>query len=198
MTIYAAIDTETWGLNRSYGPRGLAQLSIVIEDTEKTKDVPVWELPHFTIIASPEGDIQGEPVALSMNAWIINEIISKERGLSTKYPVIPVDAVARYAVMFINNHAPDKKAHPLGQNYGTFDSFFLHPMIKDAMHYRGIELASVFLSESGAPLSLSAVKKSLGFDGHISHNAYHEAMDYILCMRTRYNGNLTPYDKEKA
>jgi len=30
----------------------------------------------------------------------------------------------------------------------------------------------------------------------VSHNAYHEAMDYILALRTKHGGDLTPYPKE--
>ena len=198
MTIYAATDTETWGFDneRKFGSKYLAQISIVIEDTDTTKDIPVWMLPNFTAIVDPEGVLSGEVDALSMNSWILAEIRKSQKNHKTKYPVMPISSIIHYATTMLRNYKTS--IYPVGQNYGTFDSYFLPEDIRNAMHYRAIEISSVFMAPGEAPLGLGSIKQSLGFDKTVTHNAYHEAMDYILLLRTKYNGNLTPYNKENT
>lgn len=193
--IYAAFDTETFSLN-DRRPENLAQFSMVLEEPSKTKDMPVWELPHFTCVIRKE-IIGGDVGAIAMNGWVIDMMNAANRNKPTKYPVMTLDQlVVGVLAWFKRNGANNYNCHPLGQNVGTFDLKFCPPEIVKAMHYRSVEVSSVFMDPLKGPEGLGSVKTGLGFDKLVSHNAYHEAMDYILCLRTKYDGNITPYSRD--
>jgi hypothetical protein len=86
---YAALDLETWGLfehePQRRGPEKVAMISIIVEDT-KNRDVPVEKLPHYTMILAQDR-IEGEAVALALNAWIIDAIARFINGPNRPLPL---------------------------------------------------------------------------------------------------------------
>ena len=188
-----AIDTETTGLNNR-NPENMLQISMVFEDTQKTKDVPVESLPHFTALIEKDLYV-GEPFALALNAWIFNEICNADKKTSKGYQVLSLELMTQKAINWMkSNGISGKDTYALGQNFSAFDLQFLPKEISSNFHFRHIELSSYFMDANAkGPAGLGQIKRQLGFDRTVHHDAYYEAMDYILCMRVRYGGNLQPY-----
>lgn len=192
--MYICLDTETTAARDDMRkPENMLMLSMVYEDPQTTKDIPVWQLPHFTALVVHE-KFQGEAIALGMNGWIFEIIGQHQRGKPTKYPVLTLSNLTMQACEWVKRQGKGKRLIPVGQNVGSFDLRFLPQELQKTFHYRSMEIGSLFGDAVTGPKSLAEVKRACGFGDRISHNAYHEAMDYILCLRTRYNGNTTPYD----
>jgi len=193
-TAYMATDTETTGASDGMRrPSNMIMLSMVYENPAVTKDIPVWELPCFTAIVAHDVYV-GEAYALGMNGWIFKMIGEHERGNKTKYPVVTLSTLVTRGTEWAYKVTGGKKPQLLGQNFGSFDSRFIPQELLKMFHYRVLEIGSFFADPLCGAKSLAEVKKECGFGDHISHNAWHESMDYILCMRTKYGGNVTMYD----
>lgn len=200
---YVAFDTETLGL-KVRRPENMLQFSFVFESLDPANDTrhtPVDQLPSLTRIVDPGEFLdKAEIQAVVMNTWIFQEILVARKGQPTKYPVIPLSLVSAEITRWVNSlypapkyREPREKPFLVGQNVGTFDACFLPEELLGLFHYRMLEIGSAFYDPARGPLSLSEAKKAEGLDPTIAHDAYKEAMDYILLLRRRHGGNLTPY-----
>ena len=196
-TIYVGFDTETTGV-QVRKPENVIMISMVAEKVGgpgDTSNIPVWLLPSYTVLVDQKR-FEGEAFALWLNSWIFSIIADANKGRPTRYAVLTLEQAMDGALEFLKAQAGPGKAIPVGQNVGTFDLLFLTGEVKNYFNRRVLEIGSVFYDPSTGPRTLSQVKESLGFDKVVSHNAYHEAMDYILALRTKHGGDLTPYPKE--
>ena len=187
-------DLETLGLEKR-APSQILQVSMVYENPDVTKGIPVWELPNYTVFVDPGTINDAEIVALSMNGWIIDEIRAHRAGYETKYPVVTTAKMLEEATLFVRKHRRDQKNRPIitGANVGTFDLEFMPKEFAKEFHYRIWETGSFFANERG-PMSLKDAKKAMGFPDVVHHDAWRESMDYILLLRAKlYGGNLTSY-----
>lgn len=194
---YVAFDTETLGLEVR-APEQMLQLSMVYEDSDPvtgTTNKPVDQLPCLTLIIDPGPFLQNaEIVAVLMNTWVFHEIQKARKGLATKYPVVKLADVPR----MVKSWMAARPARPFmtGQNVGTFDAHFLPKELHSLFHYRMMEIGSAFYDPKKGPLGLGEAKGAAGFSKNVAHDAYCEAMDYVLLLRTRHGGDLTPYKKD--
>lgn len=204
---YVALDLETWGLfertREKRRPEGVAQISLVVEDTENIR--PVTELPHYTVLVAQD-HIDGEAVPLAMNAWILAAIarfiegkdIAAARGPQARaednpWPVQWLKAAFRGAEKFLEEHFPQGKITAAGKNVMGFDLQFLPPNMQQRFRYRHLDptmLATDFIHDE-VPPNLSEVKRRLGVPGVARHDAYNDNLDTILCLRTGYGKYVT-------
>lgn len=191
---YVGFDTETLGLEVRR-PENMLQLSMVYENTDpkhSTINTPVDKLDHLTLIIDPGQFIdQAELDAILMNTWILEEISKSRKGLVTKYPVVSLRAVPYRVQLWMSNKP--QLPYLVGQNVGAFDSLFLPPDLLKLFHYRMLEIGSAFYDPAAGPVSLGEAKAGNGFNKTVAHDARCEAMDYILLLRKRHGGDLTPY-----
>lgn len=184
---YVSIDLETTGLDNK-GPEKILQISMIVEDTNNLK--PLDQLPHFTAFIK-QSEITGEPYALAMNYWIL-DIISGRKENNTNYPIISLKELYAQASEFLNEHFPkgSGKIPFAGKNVAMFDYNFLPSGLQKRVSYRIIDPTSMFIDwkKDEKPPGLGEIKKRLGLEEVVTHDAFDDALDVIKILRTQYEG----------
>lgn len=207
---YASLDLETTGL--SPAQENILMLSLVVEDTDKAKDVPVEALPHFTCYIRQKEPFQGEFFALAMNAWILDIIAGRDK-ISTAakaYPILtaypanktvqgtdangtPVTSVenlywVEQCTKFLKYHFGDKRITIAGKNVAGFDIPFMPKEIRSMFKHKALDPATLFIdwaTDKDAP-GLEECKKRAGIMTPVAHDAREDAMDVIRLLRRFY------------
>lgn len=134
---YASIDIETTGLAPEHCD--ILEIGAVIDDTE-APDVPVEQLPKFQTIVLPprtegvKGCYLGEPIALAMNAGILEKVSNFTKLLEPDRIeavregrfMYPDEVTHRLGTFFHNNNIT--QVWPAGKNFASFDRRFLEKL----------------------------------------------------------------------
>ena len=130
--IYLSIDIETTGLNPERCQ--VLQVGGYLEDAANPK--PREETPSFCFLLDHPSTV-GDPYALSMNAWILNELVGfrklssyqrAEYNQSSPHPVLSPDVCWSELEKFLDRNLPDKHGNRIvaaGKNFGSFDLQFI-------------------------------------------------------------------------
>jgi hypothetical protein len=202
---YAAIDIETWGLfegqPEKHRPESVAMVSIIVEDTARA--APIDKLPHYTVILAQD-HIDGEPVALALNAWIVDAIARFVNGERRSFPVAargprfqpednpwPVQwmrAGWKGVEKFLKDHFPEGKITVAGKNVLSFDATFFPDAVRRRFRHRALDptILVTDLIHDEVPPNLTDVKMRLGVPGVVGHDPYGDNVDVINCLRKRY------------
>ncbi len=174
---YAAIDTETTGLNPE--KHKILEIGVVIDDCEN----PVEELRKERIVLNHPLPIEGHPKALEMNKGLIEEI--QEGQSDDLYK--PEWAAAALAVLFDDVKQPITLA---GKNVGSFDLRFLERLdhFKDLLTVRRrvLDPSVLFWNPTidDRPPDLKTCKQRAGFNAtDVTHNAMQDALDVVRLLR---------------
>lgn len=181
---YLSLDLETTGLD----PKAcqILQISAIWDDL----GTPVNELKHFTVIVDNGDNISGNPYALSLNAWILNEISKARKNEETLYEVIRAREVSKRFTQFLFDLEEAynlRKLYVAGKNAAGFDIPFLKEHFSDVTAYfkhRVLDPGSMYAwldGETPVP-DQSAINRYLGFEG-VTHDAYDDALDVIKAIR---------------
>jgi hypothetical protein len=182
---YVSLDLETTCIYDK-SPKNILMVSMVVEDTTPPMKA-LDELPHFTCFVNYE-TISGEPFALAMNSWILNYISGRNKN-PPPYPVYNGGTWIDPANQFLNAHFTKEfgKIPVAGKNVASFDLQFLPEVLQKRFMHRTIDPTSVFIDfNQQRPPSLEDVKKSLGLDAEVSHDAREDALDVIKVLRRAY------------
>lgn len=178
---YISLDLETTSLTPHVN--NILQISMILEDTQNVK--PLTELPHFTVYVSP-GIIQGDAVALNMNAKILKILAENDQS---KYKILSTGDMLVQARDFIDLHFGGKRATVAGKCVGTFDLlFFRNTILEKKFHRRIIEPTIMYTdwTNDDLPPGLSVCKQRAGLSEGVSHDAWEDAADVIQLLRPFY------------
>lgn len=206
---YVSLDIETTCIVPK-NPNRILQLAMVAEDSEV--DTPLEELPFFSAIIIPSGEISGSPTALAMNAWIFVAIEMSRSKMKPEEFIkryeelgIPRETLQRAAaalktnffgnldvVVYSANEWLDRifgerdHINVAGKNVAGFDIPFLPPTLTDRFRHRCIDPGSVFIDWKAKSVPGSGdIAKKCG-SSNVSHDAYGDAIDVIRWLRTTY------------
>lgn len=179
---YAAIDLETTGLDPKTCQ--ILQIAVVVEDTEKAKDVAVENLPTFCCFVDHDNDYRGEAFALQLNSWIF-KILAGIQKPPAGQPIYAVpDARGALDAFFIEQFGATR-AVIAGKNAANFDLPFLREsgfQVVKGFHHRVIDVGSVFIDwTKKTPPGLPDI-----IQGPVAHNALDDARDVIRALRKKY------------
>jgi oligoribonuclease (3'-5' exoribonuclease) len=177
---YVSIDIETTCVEPKC-PDNILMVAMLVEDTKNK--MPRQEIPTFACLVN-RSIYSGTPFALSMNNWIFDMLTRKD---DSKYPIYESDEWVSKAIQFLRTHFDfDDDIFATGKNVGSFDLLFFPDKLKSMFHYRHIDPGSMFIDWNKGPISLSKIKKNLGIDGVVTHDAVDDAWDVIQILRTTY------------
>lgn len=177
---YVSIDIETTCIEPKC-PDNILMVAMLVEDTKNK--VPREEIPTFACLIN-RPVYSGAPFALSMNSWIFDILAKKD---NSKYPIYESNEWASKAIQFLRTYfSPDDDMFAAGKNVGGFDLRFFPDELKSIFHYRHIDPGSVFIDWDKGPISLSEIKKKLGINGDVTHDAVDDAWDIVQILRTTY------------
>lgn len=178
---YLSIDIETTCVNPKK-PENILQISMIVEDP--TNPLPLEKLPHFTCFIKHDR-VEGEPYAMGMNGWIMDIISGRAEG---KHPIYKAKDWEEIALAFIRHHFGDStRIVAAGKNFAGFDQQFLPARLASKLDFRCIDPTSVFWNPYADKMpSLTFIKKELGIEGEVTHDAYDDALDVIKVLRTKY------------
>jgi oligoribonuclease len=193
---YATIDIETTGLN----PRlhSILEIGIVIEDTQ-AMDRPISELPRFHCYVLPPCDgYLGDPIALSMNAKILQRIADyqklKDKGdrsdIFIKYLEPHMVHGEIYSFIFkedlIGVGRESASVIAAGKNFGNFDRPFLEkiPDWRIKFKHRVLDPMMYYLkTDDEVPPDLKTCKERAGMPPEVAHTAIEDCLDVIQLIR---------------
>ncbi len=174
---YAAIDTETTGLNPE--KHKILEIGVVIDDCKS----PLKDLTKERIVVDHPLPIEGDEKALEMNEALIDEIRKGQSDDLYK----PEEAAAALAVLFDDIKQPITFA---GKNVGSFDLRFLERLdhFKDLLTVRRRVLDPSVLfwnpTTDDRPPDLKTCKRRAGFNAtDVTHNAMQDALDVVRLLR---------------
>jgi oligoribonuclease (3'-5' exoribonuclease) len=181
---YVAIDTETTGLSDKCS---LLEVAMVFEDTEK-KDVPVEDLPLFYMLCDISRGAYWETAALTMH--LMNGLYQELTAPGSRFR--SVDEVGVLGATWLRQQAfgaSDEHKYgsivAAGKNFTSFDRRFLPPTILEMLHYRAIEVGSVFVDfDTATGPSMAAIVG--GDHGAKAHRAIEDARDVVRVLRRKY------------
>ncbi len=176
---YVSIDLETTGLDRKRDQ--ILMVAMIVEDTKNK--LPREKLPTFACFVQ-HGRYEGSPFALWLNGWIFEALAKKDES---KYPIYSAHQWPAKALEFLGQHFGDERAVAAGKNVAGFDIQFLPDEIKNRFIHRTIDPGSAFMNwDLDKPQSLDEIKKNLGIDGEVTHDAVDDAWDVIQVLRRLY------------
>ena len=208
---YLSLDLETMGLAPQQ-PDRILQIAMVAEDTVTAKETKVEDLPYFTAIIMPEGEISGQITALAMNSWIlvaiemfktkmkISEFKNRYAGLGIPKETLDrahdafltnqigtIDHIVERANIWITSQFGAKDhINIAGKNVAGFDMPFLPYDLKKRFRHRCIDPGSIFVDWNLDRLPSSEdIAKKLGIQS-VSHDALGDARDVIRALRFKY------------
>lgn len=172
---FIALDIETTGVQTGHD-QILEVAAIAFDPAHEERD-------EFSVVVRHRW-LRGDPVAISMNAELIKEAI--EVG-------IPEDDARSRFRKWLEPYR-NAKMYPVGFNVGKFDYVFLSdqgwlddyrpdlvpPHLDDrtALHYRTVELGTLFISPEGIPgASKEVIPRELGEGRVVAHRALQDARD---------------------
>lgn len=187
---YVSLDIETSALDPKT-PENILMISMVVEDSSDPR--PLNELPHFTRIIK-QSEYTGQAYALGLNGWIFDIISGRVKD--DRYEILDGRNLAFgisgelvfYILEFLNLHFnKDEKVTLAGKNVAGFDFQFLPESVQRRFHARMIDPGSMFMDWNEPTLpSLGDIKKKLGMEEEVAHDAYEDALDVIRILRTTY------------
>ena len=205
---YVSIDLETSGLDPEKNQ--ILEFGAILEDIDKC--LGYYKIPKFSCIIEHK-EIVGQPIALNMNARIINILSNlwmakgeKRDAIRKKFNIIKEDELVSN---FINWLAPyfatkenscedlqlysyDFVLNIAGKNYASFDGKFLEKVSgwKDLIKYRHriIDPSILYIDwnkDENLP-SLNECLKRAGIEKSVTHTAVEDAWDVIQVLRKKY------------
>lgn len=189
---YVSLDIETTGINPKTDQ--ILMVSMVLEDTD-VKPLPLVEnLPHLTFFVK-HPRYEGNATALNMNAWILEEVSSPpDKRKNPDIPIIPIQNVEAEMVGWLLGRFGGEmhgKIPVAGKNAAGFDLQFFPDQLQRWFHYSVIDAGSVLIDWSEPRVkSLATLVKEYASEQSSfkfnAHNAHHDAMVVISCLRTSY------------
>lgn len=176
---YVSIDIETTGLDPQQDE--ILEVAMVIEDTSIYPLPDVLDLSNIRVPIYHER-IYGQPKALSMNSWLLNEVSNTPTYMGFDF------VINRRLIPFLYNTIGDPPYIAAGKKVDGFDLQFFPKHFKDMFFHRTIEVGSLamvvkpHLWENDYPPGLSDI---LGKD--VKHEALSDAMDNIRAIRMYTN-----------
>lgn len=190
---YIAFDIETTGLN----PEKHQILSVAaVADNEP--DIPIDKLPYFHMSVLYDVDIVGQPIALAMNAKLL-EIIGKgglpsERGRNHTGHMT-LEQVMFHYMTWLGQFAPDgEKIVYAGKNLAAFDFGFLShknfwPQKYLRSGHRVLDVGPMYYNFSdyrnGTAPNLVKCMERVKVVNPVTHDALQDCRDVVLCIRKR-------------
>ena len=198
---YVALDIETTGLDPDYCQ--ILQVAAVVDDWPANRtshdggELPIGRLPTFEAILRHEV-MHGEPIALTMNAELIETIgrcpVNEHTSVPISYrnrsvPVFFVRAQLFEALRhFLSAHLGKPPYVAAGRNVAGFDLQFFPEDARRLFHYRLLDVSSMAM---GARPALWQADRLPSCDKIIDHPAAHDALfdawDVIRTVRKLYN-----------
>ena len=208
---YCSLDLETMGLAPQQ-PDRILQIALVMEDTSR-REISVEDLPCWSGIVIPTGEVSGQMTALAMNSWIfvaiemyktkmkISDFKNRYRELGIPTETIDRGEVAysstskigtlpeivAEANLWIDKHFGTRNhINIAGKNVAGFDMPFLPKELTYRFRHRCIDPGSVFVDWSKDRLPSSEdIAKKLNIQS-VTHNALDDARDVVRWLRTTY------------
>jgi hypothetical protein len=193
---YVSVDLETTGLPEEEAQ--ILQISLVVEGC---RNVPVNSLSHATFFIDNGAILTGNHYALSLNKWILDEILKHRQKKPTMHPVLTISEAqemfknsVKGVLDSINIERKEKKLKSLtrlqmaGKNVAGFDI----PMLKgngfdvSLFTHRVIDPGPMFFHIFGYVPSLDEIKQKYSdrFDvAGVTHDAYQDALDVVTSIR---------------
>ena len=187
MTPYVSIDLETTGLEPSWCQ--ILEFGAVIEDWKSPTD----KLPRFHTYLLHDR-IVGDPIALAMNAKIIERIAKRTEG----YLYLPPEQLGSVFHNWLRDELceggqPSSALLPViaaGKNFGSFDRQFLRalPSFNVPFHHRSIDPGMLYWSpfEDIEPPSTKRCMERARLDGEVAHTAVEDAIGVIKLARRHF------------
>ena len=209
--LYLSLDLETTGLAPKQ-PDRILQIALVAEDTNH-KEIPVEDLPYWSGIIIPTGEVSGQMTALAMNSWIfvaiemykskmaLSDLKKRYRELGIPQETIDravlayssasnidtLPEIIKQANLWIDKHFGTRShINIAGKNVAGFDMPFLPKELTYRFRHRCIDPGSVLIDWSkDRLLSGEDIAKKLNIQS-VTHNALDDARDVIRWLRTTY------------
>lgn len=205
---YVSIDLETTGV--SHKEDSILEFGAIIEDTDRKLSYD--DIPKFSCLIN-HSEIKGHPIALDMNARIINTLseyhkipsaeVQKKKVFKQKNKIIePKELIPNFYNFLVQHYfgqtdrsklwtanADQLKITVAGKSFDVFDRLFLgrFPTFDQyvKMQKRGIEPAHYFVNwgQDSELPNMSTCKTRAGLDGHVAHIALSDAWDVIRLLR---------------
>ena len=185
---YISADLETCGLfnddKSKRCPETIIGLSMVVEDTDATRGIPVKYLPHFTCLID-QGTFTGEPYALQMNAKFLKMIA---KGDTSQYKIYKGRDWISDALAFLDQHfgQDNDRIIVCGKNFASYDLDFFPTELTERFSHVFLDPASIFLDWNVGPEGLGTLKKKHGMSGYVSHDMHEDSCDVIALNRQSY------------
>lgn len=194
LTPYLAIDIETTGLDTNKAQ--ILQLAAVWE----TFDKPIEELKSFSVIVDNGVITHGEPIALGMNAHLLEKIKESHMTVYRSAPGIELqpDAALLFR-QFVEEVGGGKRIFVGGKNLAGFDIPILQNNGFSANYFkhRVVDPGAMFMSDFGYPPSLDEINRFLGRP-KVSHDALQDCKDVIYAVRHKLGFlDMNPYKENK-
>lgn len=166
-----------------------SQILYTIADAEKSGKV--FPGPYYNKLMWPTQKNENDPYRLNDMADDLEVLLTlKPEDYCGKYPTLHDSHVRMFMGRFLHKHFGDKLPTVAGFNAGSFDVQFFNEDSEWAgplFHHRSIEVGSLFMNWTKGPGSSNEVRKKLGLEGGVAHDAYLDNMDTILAVRDAYN-----------
>jgi len=185
---YVSIDIETTGLDPD--KHQILEFAAVAWSDDR----PVAELPEFSSIVRPEGDIVGCPYALDMNRLLISALKDPKVGKTLR-------VVMREFRTWLKTFgvSSDNKIHIIGQNFASFDLNFLNKSIlwpTELISHRILDVSTIAATVEGMGSASCLGKPDLpGLPHQALYDArlamYH-AQQYLLKKESDIESNTMP------
>lgn len=179
---YASIDIETTGLDPKADQ--VLEIGCVIDDTAHP-EVPVDKLPSFRAILVHK-KLSGNPIALSMNADLINQISSKMKETTFTPPFYHPDAAIASLNDFLRVHFPVGRPVMGGKNIAGFDIPFLTNLGMTYPLQRVVDPCTLYIkNEDTVPPDLKTCiqRAGLTYDQSQHHTAVWDAIMIVELVR---------------
>jgi hypothetical protein len=196
---FVAIDLETTGLEP--GRDDILQIGVVLFDFI----TPEEELPRWECVIAHER-IAGHPVALAMNAKLIEQIANCERHPGVQFYDTCEVAYTKLGMFLSDNglrRRSDQKIHLVvaGKNAAGFDLPFLNApqnggptwRANFAVKHRVFDVGSLYFQHGDAgPPNLKTCLERAGRTKEVEHTAVADALDVVRLLRFKYGVDPNP------
>lgn len=188
---YISLDLETTGLNPE--THDILSLAMIYDNGKGSPE----EQPYIHIKIEDESvvssnQITGSPVALAMNADLLQELYGWKESTEGEILSI-VDAYSAVSNFFREyNIDSDNKIQVAGKNVHGFDlpllvKYFnrklaLNSVMTKFFHHRARDIGSMYADIFGENVSLSKINELTG-RGPVKHTAYQDALDVVYAVR---------------
>lgn len=200
---YLSLDLETTGLDPE--THDILSMAMIYDTGKGTPE----EQPYIHIkIKDPQvvglNEISGSPVALAMNADLLQELYGWKE--STEGEILNIQDAATKIYEFFMEHKidSDNKVQVAGKNVHVFDlplliNYFKRELehsvslfsrtVGNSFHHRALDVGSLYADIFGENVSLSKINKLTGREP-VKHTAYEDALDVVYAVRFKRNAIL--------